>query len=79
MAFIYVQHLSPDHKSLLVQILSKTTAMKVQEIDNMDLIEPNNVFVIPFNKGIEVTDGHIKLLPRSKTSSVVSIDVLFLL
>ncbi|MBP6657478.1 MAG: PAS domain S-box protein [Bacteroidia bacterium] len=77
MAFIYVQHLSPDHKSLLVQILSKTTAMKVQEIDNMDLIEPNNVFVIPFNKGIEVTDGHIKLLPRSKTSSVVSIDVLF--
>lgn len=77
MAFIYVQHLSPDHKSLLVQILSKTTSMKVQEIDNMDLIEPNNVFVIPFNKGIEVTDGHIKLLPRSKTSSVISIDVLF--
>ena len=77
MAFIYVQHLSPDHKSLLVQILSKTTSMKVQEIDNMDLIEPNNVFVIPFNKGIEVTDGHIKLFPRSKTSSVISIDILF--
>lgn len=77
MAFIYVQHLSPDHKSLLVQILSKTTSMKVQEIDNMDLIEPNNVFVIPFNKGIEVTDGHIKLFPRSKTRSPISIDVLF--
>lgn len=77
MAFIYVQHLSPDHKSLLVQILSKTTSMKVQEIDNMDLIEPNNVFVIPFNKGIEVNDGHIKLFPRSKTTSVISIDILF--
>ncbi|HSN59775.1 MAG TPA: chemotaxis protein CheB, partial [Ferruginibacter sp.] len=31
MAFIYVQHLSPDHKSLLTSILSKVTAMKVQE------------------------------------------------
>lgn len=33
MAFIYVQHLSPDHKSLLTPILSKITKMKVQEID----------------------------------------------
>ena len=77
MAFIYVQHLSPDHKSLLVQILSKTTSMKVQEIDNMDLIESNNVYVIPFNKGVEVSDGHIKLIPRSVSNSVVSIDILF--
>lgn len=33
MAFIYVQHLSPNHKSMLTQILSKSTKMKVQEID----------------------------------------------
>jgi len=77
MAFIYVQHLSPDHKSMLTEILSKKTKMKVQEIDDMDKIKPDNVFVIPYNKGIEVTDGHIKLIPRSETSIAISIDILF--
>lgn len=77
MAFIYVQHLSPDHKSMLTEILSQKTEMKVQEIDNMDQIQANNVFVIPYNKGIEVTDGHIKLIPRAERSTAISIDVLF--
>jgi two-component system CheB/CheR fusion protein len=77
MAFIYVQHLSPDHKSMLTEILSKKTSMIVQEIDDMDKIKPNNVFVIPYNKGIEVTDGHIKLIPRSDSSAAISIDILF--
>jgi two-component system CheB/CheR fusion protein len=77
MAFIYVQHLSPDHKSMLTEILSKKTKMKVQEIDDMDKIEPDNLFVIPYNKGIEVTDGHIKLIPRSESSTSISIDTLF--
>ncbi|HLL44651.1 MAG TPA: chemotaxis protein CheB, partial [Segetibacter sp.] len=57
MAFIYVQHLSPDHKSLLTPILSKITKMKVQEIDNMEHMLPNNVYVIPNNRGIKVTNG----------------------
>ena len=77
MAFIYVQHLSPDHKSMLTEILSKKTSMIVQEIDDMDKIMPDNVFVIPYNKGIEVTDGHIKLIPRSESSAAISIDILF--
>ncbi len=77
MAFIYVQHLSPDHKSMLTEILSKKTEMKVQEIDDMDKIKPNNIFVIPYNKGIEVTEGQIKLIPRSERASAISIDILF--
>ncbi len=78
MAFIYVQHLSPDHKSMLTTILSKITTMPVQEIDDMEKIEPNNVYVIPHDKEIEVVDGHIKLLPRpANRTSNLSIDILF--
>ena len=78
MAYIYVQHLSPDHKSMLSSILSKHTAMPVQEIDDMEKIEPNNVYVIPNDKEIEVVNGHIKLLPRKTTrTSNLSIDILF--
>ena len=78
MAYIYVQHLSPDHKSMLTPILSKVTPMKVQDIDDMEKMEPNNFYIIPYNKEIEVVNGHIKLLPRSKNrTSNLSIDVLF--
>ena len=77
MAFIYLQHLSPDHKSLLTPLLSKTTEMKVQDLVDME-IRPNNVYVIPYNKEIEVVDGRIQLIPRHQDkSSNLSIDVLF--
>ena len=77
MAYIVVQHLSPDHKSMLTSLLSKVTDMTVQDIDDMKKMQPDNVYVIPYNKGIEVTDGHIKLVPRSKGGAAISIDVLF--
>lgn len=77
MAFIYVQHLSPDHKSFITSILSRKTKMVVQEINDMELMKPDNVYVIPHNKGIRVVDGRIKLVPRSKVGKAISIDVLF--
>ncbi len=78
MAYIFVQHLSPDHKSMLTTLLSKVTKMKVQEVEDMEKMEPNNVYVIPYNKEIVVTNGHIKLIPRPKNKTTnLSIDVLF--
>lgn len=75
MAFIYVQHLSPDHKSFLTSILARYTKMEVHEIENMVRMKPDNVYVIPYNKGIEVTDGHIQLTPRGK--KYMTINALF--
>ena len=78
MAFIIVQHLSPEHKSFLSEILAKSTTMSVEIIENMVRMLPNHVYVIPYDKIIEVTDGHIQLLPRPKNSSLTSIDTLFI-
>lgn len=78
MAYIYVQHLSPDHKSMLTELLSNKTEMKVQEVEDMEKMEPNNVYVIPYNRELVVTNGHIKLIPRpAKKATNLSIDVLF--
>jgi len=77
MAFIFVQHLSPTHKSHLTELLSKITKMKVQDIEDMEKMIPDNVYVIPFDKGIEVTDGHIKLIPRTRQGKPITIDILF--
>jgi two-component system, chemotaxis family, CheB/CheR fusion protein len=66
MAFVYIQHLSPDHKSILSSLLTKATTMKVQEITNEVLILPNNLYVAPPHSDMEVLNGHIKLSPRKK-------------
>jgi two-component system CheB/CheR fusion protein len=70
MTFIYVQHLSPDYESLLAKLLSKSTNLKVQEATHGVRMKPNNLYVIPPNKEMEVADGHIKLLPRKKKPGV---------
>ena len=78
MAFIYVQHLSPDHKSILTSLLSRSTKMKVQEVTNRVQMKPDNFYVIPPDKEMAVLDGHIKLTPRSKDRIVhLPIDTFF--
>ena len=78
MAFIYVQHLSPDHKSMLTSLLAKVTSMKVQEVENKVLIVPNNIYIIPPDKEIIVTNGHISLSPRPNSPKInLPIDILF--
>jgi two-component system CheB/CheR fusion protein len=77
MAFIYVQHLSMDHKSKLQDILSKVTKMNVQYIEDLEQIEPDNFFIVPHNKETTIKDGYIKLIPRAKSTRAVTIDLLF--
>ena len=78
MAFIYVQHLSPDHKSILTTLLSKCTKMKVQEVTNKVLIKADHVYVIPPDKEMALLDGHIQLSPRTKERVVhLPIDTFF--
>lgn len=50
MAFIVVQHLSPDYKSLMVELLSKKTAMPVHRAEDAMEVLPNHVYLIPPRK-----------------------------
>ena len=78
MAFIYVQHLSPDHESMLADLLSKNSKMPVQDAKNMTAIEPNRVYVMPADKEMNMVDGKIKLSPRPRGRGVnMLIDVFF--
>ncbi|MGK2863115.1 MAG: chemotaxis protein CheB, partial [Chitinophagaceae bacterium] len=78
MAFIYVQHLSPDHESILVSLLSKNSKMPVQEVKDMVTIEPNKIYVMPSDKEMNVVDGKIKLTPRPQGRVVnLLIDIFF--
>ncbi|MBJ7534551.1 PAS domain S-box protein [Rhodomicrobium vannielii ATCC 17100] len=57
MAFVLVQHLAPDHKSMLAEILGKTTAMPVTEAADGTEVLPNQVFVIPPDATLTIANG----------------------
>jgi two-component system CheB/CheR fusion protein len=61
MAFVLVQHLAPDHKSMLVDLLSASTKMPVIEAADGLEIQANQVFVIPPNATLTVKAGRLCL------------------
>ncbi|MET0657161.1 MAG: chemotaxis protein CheB, partial [Steroidobacteraceae bacterium] len=46
MALIIVQHLPPDHQSLLPEIFGRRTSMPVHQIEDGMQVEPNHVYAI---------------------------------
>ena len=66
MAFVLIQHLSPDHKSLLSEILGRTTEMPVNEVKDGMVVEQNQVYVIPPNTKMVLSKGVLQLSPREK-------------
>jgi two-component system CheB/CheR fusion protein len=61
LAFVLVQHLSPDHKSILTELLAKATPMPVIEAKDGMLITANHVFVIPPDTTLTIRERHIHL------------------
>ncbi len=66
MAFVLIQHLDPNQKSLLSEILAKTTQMPVHEVHNGMFVEPNQVYVIPPNTKMTLAQGVLQLMAREK-------------
>jgi two-component system, chemotaxis family, CheB/CheR fusion protein len=65
LAFIVVQHLSPDYKSLMVELLSKKTEMKVNRAEEGMEVKPGNVYLIPPKKNLSIFHGKLLLKDRS--------------
>jgi two-component system CheB/CheR fusion protein len=65
MAFLFVSHLDPHHKSHLPEILAKVTPMPVREVSEGMAVTANNVYVIPPGTNMALTDGRLTLTPRS--------------
>ncbi len=78
MVYLVVQHLSPDHDSILPQILARHTRMPVVEAQQNLRVEPNHVYVIQPNVSMRLADGLLKLGPRETSGGKLrSVDQLF--
>ena len=77
MSFVVVQHLSPDYKSLLAEILGKHTEMTVLQAENgMDVL-PNHVYLIPPKNNMILRDGKLYLNEYIHGSINHPIDIFF--
>ena len=61
MAYIIVQHLSPDHESMMAEILANHTDMPVRQIGDGMVVEPNHVYVIRPGHTLTLAGGILHL------------------
>ncbi len=64
MAVVLVQHLDPNHNSMLSDILGRATSMSVETATDGMAVAPNQVYVIPPNTVLTLQGGQLRLRPR---------------
>ena len=65
MAFVLVQHLAPDHKSILTDLVRRYTRMQVFEVEDGMVVRPNCTYIIPPNRDMALLNGALQLMEPS--------------
>ena len=78
MAFVVVQHLSPDHKSILIDLVKRYTRMPVFQVEDGIEVTPDRVYIIPPNRDMALLNGKLRLLdPGAPRGLRLPIDFFF--
>ena len=77
-AIIIAQHLSPSHKSMLVQLLSRGTKLQVKEAKNGASLEADVVYITPPDTEISISKSRLSLRkPKNAAGPKPSVDIFF--
>lgn len=76
-SFVVVQHLSPDHKSLMVNLLARHTDLPVLMAEQDMPLEPGRVYLIPPGAIMRLTQGRLNLTPKNPRTLTLPIDEFF--
>ncbi|WP_373036372.1 CheR family methyltransferase [Sulfurimonas sp.] len=78
MSFVLVQHLAPDHESILSEIMRRYTDMTVLDVKNNMHVLPNHIYIIPPNYDMALTNGKFVLTkPLKERGHRLPIDFFF--
>lgn len=69
MAFVVVQHLSPGHKSLMAELLSKHTPMHIEQASDGMSVHANCIYLIPPGKIMTIAQGRLHLASKGETQA----------
>jgi two-component system, chemotaxis family, CheB/CheR fusion protein len=65
-SYVVIQHLSPDYKSMMGELLAKSTNLIIEEIkDNMEIL-PGRIYLIPPVSNLVIENGMLHLLDKPK-------------
>lgn len=64
MAFVIIQHLSPDFKSMMYELLARDTKMDIHRAEDGMQLEANNVYLLPPKKEIIIAGGELHLIDK---------------
>ena len=77
-AFVLVQHLAPDHQSILAELVQRCTRMTVFEVEDGMKVQVNCAYIIPPNRDMAFLNGSLQLLePTEPRGHRQPIDFLF--
>ncbi|HEU4428010.1 MAG TPA: chemotaxis protein CheB, partial [Myxococcota bacterium] len=78
MAFVLVQHLAPNHKSMLRDLVKRYTRMEVFEVEDGMEVRPDCAYIIPPNRDMAFIDGTLQLIePTERRGLRLPIDFFF--
>lgn len=66
MSFVVVQHLSPDFKSHMDQLLGRVTELGIEVVSDGVAVQPNTVYLIPPGSEMVISNGRLLLTERSR-------------
>mgnify|MGYP001112080140 CR=1 FL=1 len=76
-AYVVIQHLSPDHKSMMVNLLGRHTQMPVVTVEDGMAIAPDRVHLIPPASIMNFVQGRLRLSPKDARVLTLPIDLFF--
>ena len=65
-AFVIIQHLSPDHKSLMKELLGRCTQMAIYRVEDGMSLSPNTIYLIPPGQNLIVSEGCLHLSKQER-------------
>ena len=66
MAFVIVQHLAPEHETMMDQIMARHTTMAVELVTDGVTVEPGHLYLIPPGKQMIISGGRLLLTDRDR-------------
>jgi two-component system, chemotaxis family, CheB/CheR fusion protein len=65
-AFVVIQHLSPDFKSLMKELLERSTRMNIYRVTDGMVLAANSVYLIPPGKNLVLENNQLRLLEQEE-------------
>ncbi|MCH7397282.1 ATP-binding protein [Belliella sp. DSM 107340] len=76
-AYVIIQHLSPDHKSFMAELLAKHSKLEISIAENGMIVKANCVYLIPKGKNMTIKNRILSLSDSHAKQPNTAIDIFF--